>query len=106
MARFHGDIGFVVPVETAPGVWAPEEEVRTYFGDVNREGYRWEQGKSLNDQIVVTNYISIVADKFAYENLSAMRWVRWLGKKWSINSVEVNRPRLTITIGGLYNGTD
>lgn len=104
MARFHGNVGFVSTVETAPGVYSPEETVRLYFGDVNREGRRWDSGQSVNDQMVITNYISIVADKFAYENFSAMRWVEWMGQKWKINSVEVSRPRMTLTIGGLYNG--
>lgn len=106
MTRFHGKVGFVKAVETAPGVWTPTEVAKPYFGDVNREGYRWDSGKSLNDQPVVTNYISIVADKFAYENLGSMRWVEWLGQRWKINSAEVARPRITITIGGLWNGTD
>lgn len=107
MTRFHGRIGFARTEETAPGVWSPTETVRTYFGDVNRMGYRWEGVQSsVNDQFAVTNYISIIADKFAYDNFSGMRWVEWLGQKWKINSAEVNPPRITLTIAGLYNGTD
>lgn len=107
MTRFHGKVGFVKTEETAPGVWSSVETVRPYFGDVNRMGYRWEPiQSSTNDQIVVSNYISIVADKFAYDNFDGMRWVEWMGKKWQINSVEVNRPRITLTIAGLYNGLD
>lgn len=107
MTRFHGRIGFAQTEETAPGVWSTTETVRTYFGDVNRRGYRWEAVQSsVNDQFVVTNYISIVADQFAYENFDGIRWVEWLGKKWQVNSVEVNRPRITLTIAGLYNGSN
>ena len=107
MTRFHGKIGFVKTEETAPGVWSTVETVRSYYGDVKRMGYRWEAVQSsTNDQIVVSNYISVVADKFAYDNFDGMRWVEWLGKKWQINSVEMNRPRITLTIAGVYNGSD
>ena len=107
MARFHGKIGFIATEETSPGVWSSVETVKTYFGDVNRAGYRWENvSSSANDQAVVTNYISIVADQFAYDHIGAMRWVEWMKQKWCINSVEVNKPRITLTIAGLYNGAD
>lgn len=106
MARFYGEIGFASTEETSPGVFSEVTVKRFYRGDVNRHGYRWDSGQQVNDSFVVTNYISIVADSFAYENFSAMRWVRWLGKKWKINSVEVNPPRMTLTFSGLYNGGD
>lgn len=106
MTRFYGKIGFVSTEETSPGVWTEKVEVRRYRGDVNREGRRWDSGQKVNDEFVITNYISIVADKFAYDNFSAMRWVEWMGKKWKVNSVEIAAPRMTLTIGGLYNGDD
>lgn len=106
MARFYGKVGFVRTEETSPGVWSENAEARFYRGDVNREGRRWDSGQKINDEFVITNYISIVADKFAYENFSAMRWVEWMGQKWKINSAEISAPRITLTIAGLYNGVD
>ena len=104
MTRFYGKVGFVETVETDTGVFSEKETIRFYRGDLNREGRRWDNSSTVNDEFVITNYISIIADAFAYENFSAMRWVEWLGKKWKINSAEVNSPRITLTIAGLYNG--
>lgn len=60
----------------------------------------------MNDSFTISNYISIIADSFAYDNFSAMRWVEWMGRKWKIASVEVVPPRLTLAVSGLYNGGD
>lgn len=105
MAKFSGKIGFIVTEETEPGVFEPREIVREYYGDVIREGRRWEKGESVNDDLVVNNYTSIVADSFAYENYQAMKWVEVLGAKWRIQGVEVEYPRIKLTLGGIWNGS-
>jgi hypothetical protein len=103
MAKFYGEIGYVETVETAPGVWAEQTTARQYFGDVMRNMSRVRAGENLNDDIALDNQLSIVADPFAYEKFHAMRYVRWMGALWKIQSVEVQRPRLILTIGGVYN---
>ena len=32
-----------------------------------------------------------------------MRYVEFMGAKWKISSVEVQYPRLILTVGGVYN---
>ena len=54
--------------------------------------------------INVANEISIVADPFANQNFHTMLYVEFMGTKWKITNVEVKRPRLTLTLGGVYNG--
>ena len=105
MARFFGDIGFSKAVQTSPGVWTDDEIVpHKYKGDLLRVGRRWEKGESLNDDLIVNNYVSVVADSFMMENLHAMKWVECLGSKWKISSAEVEYPRVKLTLGGLWNG--
>ena len=58
----------------------------------------------INDDININNSISIVADPYAYENFHNMRYAILEGVKWKITNVEINRPRLILTIGGVYNG--
>ena len=62
----------------------------------------WQQGENLNDDLVVNNIISIVADPFANENIHTMKFVRWMGVAWKITNVEIQRPRLILTLGGVY----
>jgi hypothetical protein len=33
-----------------------------------------------------------------------MRYVEFMGTKWKITNIEVQYPRLTLSIGGEYNG--
>ena len=62
-----------------------------------------EASDKVNDDINISNEISIIADPFAYQNFHAMRYVEFMGAKWKISSVEVQYPRLILTVGGVYN---
>lgn len=104
MARFCGKVGYVRSVETSPGVWEDEVTERKYFGDATRIVRTLQTTDKLNDDINVSNQISIVADPFANQNFHWMKYVEFQGAKWKISSVEVSRPRLILTLGGLYNG--
>jgi hypothetical protein len=103
MAKFYGVIGYAETAETAPGVWREQITERPYFGDVIRNASKARDGENLNDNLVLDNQLSVVADPFACEKFHAMRYVKWMGALWKILSVEVQRPRLILTIGGVYN---
>ena len=104
MAKFYGKIGYGTTVEDTnhPGVWTEEIVEKYYRGEVSRLSRRLE-GSGVNNDINVNNSISIVADPFATENFSSIRYVEWMGKKWKVYDIEVVYPRLNLTIGGLYN---
>lgn len=104
MAKFFGSIGYAVTSETKSGVYEEQIIEREYFGDVNRNIRKLENGEHLNDDINVSNEISIVSDPFANENFYSMRYAEFMGTKWKITSVEVKYPRLILTLGGVYNG--
>lgn len=104
MAKFYGAIGYAVTSETAPGVWTEGITERNYSGDVIRNTRRWQSSDKLNDDLVLNNLISIIADPFATQTFHAMRYIKWMGASWKITNVEVQRPRLILTIGGIYNG--
>lgn len=104
MARFYGEVGFSQTVETSPSVWEEKTVPRKYYGDVMQNYYQIRNGGNLNDDIDINNKISIVADSFAKANYGYMRYIKWNGVAWKINSVEVEWPRLILTLGGVYNG--
>lgn len=104
MAKFFGKIGYAETVETTPGVWEEKITEREYFGDLIHNTRSLQSGEQLNDNINISNEISIVADPFAYENFHSMRYVEFMNAKWKISSVEVQYPRLILSVGGLYNG--
>lgn len=104
MARFHGKIGYSNQVQVSPGVWQDQPTEREYFGDVIRESKQWTAKEQVNDDLVINNRISVVADDFASSNFSAMRYVIWAGTYWRISNIDVQRPRLILSLGGVYNG--
>lgn len=104
MAKFYGVIGYAITEETKPGVWSEQITERMYYGDLTKNTRKLQSTEQLNDNINVANEISIVADPFANENFHSMRYVEFMGTKWKITSVEVQYPRLILTVGGVYNG--
>lgn len=104
MAKFYGVIGYAVTKETAPGVWTEDIAEQSYYGDLTRNMRRLQDSGDLNDDINVANEISIVADPYANANFHSMRYVAFMGAKWKISKVEVQYPRLILTLGGVYNG--
>ena len=102
MAKYFGKVGYVDQVETSPGVWEEKVTEREYYGDVVRNTRKLESSGNFNDNINVSMEISIVADPYAIQNFHAIRYIEFMGSLWKIYNVEVNYPRLVLTIGGLY----
>ena len=104
MARFSGKIGFSEQAETRPGIWEEQITERHYFGDVNRVIRRLENGMNVNDNVIINNEISIVADPYAQSHFFSIRYAEWQGVKWKVTNAEVLYPRLVLTLGGIWNG--
>lgn len=104
MGKWFGNVGFVKTEMTDPGVWEEVTTVKSYFGDIM--GNRWKRQNSggINDDINISNIISIVADSFANDNCSNIVYAEFLGIKWKVTDVEPQYPRLLLTLGGVYNG--
>ncbi len=104
MARFYGVVGYIEEQETAVDVTVEKPVERYYKGDLVRSNRRLENGIVLNDNVTLNNQISIVADPYALSHIFAMRYVKWMGTVWKVTNVEVQQPRLILTLGGVYNG--
>lgn len=104
MTKWFGVIGYAETVETTPGVWEEKIVERSYFGDVTRNTRRLQTTDQVNDNIDISNTISVVADPYAYQNFHAIRYVEFMGAKWKASSVDVQHPRLNLSLGGVYNG--
>ena len=102
--KWFGAIGYADTVEIKPGVWKEKIVKREYFGDMTRNTRRLQSAEQLNDNIDISNEISIVSDPYANENFHSMRYATYMGTKWKITSVEVQYPRLILSLGGVWNG--
>lgn len=104
MAKYFGSIGYAETVETSPGIFKEQIITKDYYGDIIRNNRRLENDGQINDGINITNQISIVSDPYAIDNFWKIRYATFLGQKWKVKTVDVEFPRLILTLGGLYNG--
>lgn len=106
MAKYCGIIGFsnTSNSEERPDVWTDTPVKKKYYGDIIKNYKRNEQGLGVNDNITINNQISILADPYARENFHNMLFAEFMGTFWKVSSVEVQYPRLIISLGGIYNG--
>lgn len=103
--KWYGKIGYAESVEIEPGVWDELITERSYYGDVYRNNRRLQTtGESTNDNINVSNEISIMADPYAYEHFYSMRYAEYMGTKWKVITADVQYPRIILSLGGVYNG--
>ena len=107
MARFYGPICYEQEQrEDEPGVYQPAIMMeRNSFGTILRHQRKWNTtNDGTNDDVVLTNRISIVADDYVLDHWPAIRYVKWANACWKVLSVEVSRPRVTLNLGGVWNG--
>lgn len=107
MAKIYTTIGYAPSfINTAPGVWEEHVVEKKYYAELIRNSRHLESSGQVNDNVNINNRISIVADPYARENFHTMRWIDFMGAKWKITDVDVEYPRLILTIGGLYNDNE
>lgn len=104
MDKFYGAVGYAEVVKTSAGVFDEHLVEKTYYGDIIKRSGRFQSAESINDELRMTNQISIVADPYAKQNYSSMRYVTLENSKWKVISIDIEYPRLIITVGGLYHG--
>ena len=104
MAKFFGEIGYLETKETKPGIWKKQITEKKYAGEVNRISKRWSNMQKVNGDINVSSEISIIADPFLLGNFHTIRYVKLFGTPWTVESIDIQYPRLVLTLGGVYNG--
>lgn len=101
--KWHGEIGYAETVETEPGIWVEQITERHHYGDVVRNTRMLQSADQVNDNINISNSISIVANPYASQNFHNIRYITFMGTKWKVSNIDVQYPRLILTLGGLYN---
>ena len=105
MPRFYGAVGYITEVETAVDVIENKPVERMYKGDLIRNTRGLSNGSDINDNVTISNQISILADPYANNHIHDMRYVKWRGTAWKVNDVDASQPpRLILSLGGVYNG--
>ena len=104
MNRWCGKVGYVETEEVEPGKWEEQETVRHYYGEFVKKSSKFKVSGDTNDDRDITVELSIIADPYSDNHFSSIRYVEFGGVKWKVNTVEPKRPRLILSLGGVYNG--
>lgn len=102
--KYFGKIGFSETVQTELDVWETVIKEYEYAGDINKVSTGWKTGDHLNDDLTVSMEVSFIGDVHALENYANIRYVVWRGTKWRVTNITEEHPRITLTLGGEYNG--
>lgn len=105
MDKFSGTLGFAITEETRPGVWKDVITEKAAYGDILRYSRRNSPSEHLNDNINISNQISIVANTFITNNYQNLKYVKFKNAetKWKVTDIELQFPRILLTVGGVYN---
>lgn len=104
MAKFYGNIGFASVEETNPGVFEEIVHERKYYGDVIKNNRGYQNSGNVNDNLTISNEISIISDHYSNDNYANIRYVEYMGVKWKVTDISIQYPRLILSVGGVYNG--
>lgn len=104
MDRFFDKVGFASTGALEDGVWSGNITERSYKGTVLEATRSLEPGDKVEDDIRLQHRIRIIGDAFALENYFNIRYVLVNGVRWKVNTVSVERPELTLSLGGVYAG--
>lgn len=103
MTRFFGEVGYVTTTRSG-GVSEYIATERQYYGNELRSLRYFRQGESILGEVSQQTRISVLADGYMLENYYDIRYLMKAGVAWTVSSVEVERPRLILTLGDRYNG--
>jgi len=104
MAKFSGLVGYVTQSETSPGVWSSVENSIMMKGDIIRQSSNSQNGDKVNSDVFLNHRVSLVGDAYSFGNYYNIRWIEVDGLKWEVSSVEIQRPRIILSLGGVWNG--
>lgn len=106
--KFSGRVGFWNgDKEIKPGLYKPNIIEKPYTGDILMDSRRFQPVENQqNDNLKLTNRLSIISDLYMQNNWSSIKYVLWNNVKWSVTSIDITTyPRVILELGGVYNGT-
>jgi len=104
MSKFRGTIGIAREYEEVDvGVYSPTIEEVEITGEMRNQAARWPAHKQ-GDSISAKHVLSIVTPESSVIDFTEVVYVIWQSQKWSVVSIQYKRPRIELTLGGIYNG--
>jgi len=103
--RYAGLIGVKLPPEeVSPGVWHPRVKTIKVRGKIYALKVSWSSGTLQQETPRATHKLTFIGTAELLSDSLLPLWVEWQGTKWEVISVDYQRPRIELRIGGVYNG--
>ena len=104
MSKWFGKVGLVQTVETEPSIFEEKVTEHDCYGELLKNTRRVQTADKVNDDLTIANTLSILADPTLYKHFDSIKYAEIMGARWKVTEVQIDYPRLTLTLGGLYNG--
>lgn len=104
MAKYAGKVGFATQTETSPGVWEDVTVERLMKGDVIRANTTISMDGKVNGDVTFNHRVSLVGASLPLMEYYNIKYITLDGYKWEVKSIEIQRPRIIVTLGGMWNG--
>ena len=105
MNRVIIKLGFSYTRDDGHGVWKQVNTEKVYKAEITSHKWYLNREKDTpNVSYKTGESFSVLMDSFLQENLGYITYVVLNGVKWDISSIDVQRPRVHITPGGMYHG--
>lgn len=102
--KFHGYIGYVDSVDKGSGIFVNEPKEIERSGDVTTFTRRWVDSDQNGDIQYNNTIVSVVLPPEMRAIMPNIRYVKWKGVAWQVQTITEEPPRIKLTLGGRYNG--
>jgi len=103
MSRCVVDVGYSSTIETKPGIFEDEYREVSHVALVLSSKTAWVRGARAGDDVELNQRLSIIPTPDTYANVGAIKYVTYYGVKWKVISINMQRPRMVLTVGGIFN---
>lgn len=104
MTKYSGMVGFVTQKETVPGVWTSDTVEKPMRGDVLRASSSNQDNSKVNSDVSLMHRISLVGSARQPMEYYNIKYVVLHGIKWEVTGIEIQHPRIILSLGGMWNG--
>lgn len=104
--KWFGEIGYFEETENVDGVTTNTFQTQQYYGDIIKNYKTNTDAGTVNEDFDVNNRISVVADPYLIGHFHRIAWITFMDVKFKVHSVELQYPRLIVSLGGVYREED
>lgn len=100
--KWFGEIGYFVESNNVDGIVTDSFITQQYYGDIIKDYKTNTSENAVNEDFELSNRISVVADPYLISHFHKIAWISFMETKFKVRSVELQYPRLIVSLGGVF----